>query len=83
MALTKLISKAAQNAFQKLVISKPGTIPDDRYSRKAFIIKVKRPKLNMFIGRVRKISTGLTKTFNIPKTSEAKTRTFKSSNRIR
>ncbi len=79
MALTRLMSRAAQNAFQKLVISKPGTIPDDRYKRKALMIKVKNPRLSMFIGSVKKISTGLAKTFNMPKTSEAKTKTPKSS----
>ena len=78
MELTRLIKSAAQNAFQKLVISNPGTIPEAAYRIKALIIKVKRPRLSIFIGKVKKIRTGLTNTFKIPNTNAANTKTFKS-----
>ena len=70
-----LIKRAAQNAFQKLVISKPDTNPETTYRRKALMTKVKRPKLNMFMGKVKMKRKGLKKAFKIPNTKAAKTRT--------
>jgi hypothetical protein len=41
-------------------------------SIKAFMTKVKRPKLKMFTGRVKSKATGLKKTFRIPRTAAAR-----------
>lgn len=48
---------------------KPGTIFETRIIKRAFITKVNRPRVNIFIGRVRISITGLRKAFIIPNIS--------------
>jgi hypothetical protein len=72
-----LTRRAAQKALQKLAISKPDTIPETAYRRKALITKVKKPKLKMFMGKVKRSRMGLKKTFRMPNNKAAKTKTLK------
>jgi hypothetical protein len=72
-----LIKRAAQNALQKLAISKPDTKPATTYRRKPFITRVKNPRVKMFMGKVKIIKIGLKMALRIPKIKEANTSAFK------
>ena len=72
-----LIKRAAQNALQKLAISKPETKPETAYRRKPFITKVKSPRVKMFMGKVKSIKIGLKMALRIPKIKAANTSAFK------
>jgi hypothetical protein len=72
-----LIKSAAQNALQKLTISKPDTTPETTYRRNPFITKVKSPRLKIFMGKVKIIKTGLKMALRIPKIKAANTSAFK------
>lgn len=67
-----LINRAAQNALQKLAISNPEIKPATTYRRKPFIAKVKSPRVNMLMGKVRIIKIGLKMALRIPRTKAAK-----------
>ena len=66
---TMLKRSAVKNPLTK----KPGIRNDARSTRKALITKIKRPSVKMVIGRVSKMSMGLTKELRIPKTTATKT----------
>lgn len=72
-----LIRRAAQNALQKLAISKPDTKPATTYRRKPFITRVKNPRVKIFMGRVKIIRIGLKMALRIPKIKDANTSAFK------
>jgi hypothetical protein len=55
----------------KFVISKPLTMLLANQNISAFIIKVKSPRVRIFIGSVSKRISGLISAFNNPRTSEA------------
>lgn len=52
-------------------MSKPFSIPAAILKIMAFITNVKKPSVRIFIGRVKKISIGLIKTFKKPTIAEA------------
>jgi hypothetical protein len=56
-------------AVQKEDISKPGTIFEAIIRITAFITNVKRPRVIMVAGSVRKVSIGLRTAFKIPRTT--------------
>ena len=68
--LTAEIRSVANTASRKLATPKPGTKVEMSQNRKPFITKVKSPSVRMFIGSVRRIITGLTKTFIRPQKKE-------------
>lgn len=72
-----LIKRAAQNAFQKLAISKPDTNPETAYRRKPFITKVKSPRVKIVIGKVKITKNGLKIALRIPKIKAANKSAFK------
>jgi len=69
--LTKLMSKDPKTADQKPYTLNPDIMPEAILSSMAFIIKVKRPRLRIFIGRVSKIRIGRKKAFRMPRTAAA------------
>ncbi len=60
-----------RTAHQKFLTSKPGTIALARSTRIALRTKMKRPKLRMVRGRVRRIKTGLRMALMRPRTAAA------------
>lgn len=59
-------SNDPQNAAQKPVTAKPGTILATSKNISALITKVNKPKVRMLIGKVKIINTGLIKIFTRP-----------------
>jgi len=64
--LTRLIRSDPITADQNPRTTNPEITPDTIMSRKALMIKVKRPRLNTLMGRVRRIRIGLKKALRIP-----------------
>lgn len=58
-------------AQKKPLTIKPGTKLLTKRINKAFMIKVKRPNVSMFMGRVSNMSIGFKNAFIIPKTKAA------------
>jgi len=63
--------RAPIKADVKLVISNPLTMLLANQNISAFMIKVKSPRVRIFIGSVSKIINGLIRAFNKPRTSDA------------
>ncbi|MDX1535709.1 MAG: hypothetical protein R3346_03050 [Candidatus Spechtbacterales bacterium] len=47
----------------------PGTIKEDNQTKNALITKVNKPRVKIFIGRVKKTKIGFMKIFRIPRTN--------------
>ncbi len=63
--------KEPNTAVQNPYTSKPGITPETILSRNAFIKKVKKPRLIMFMGRVKKSAMGRKKAFSMPRMAAA------------
>lgn len=70
--LTRLIRREPNTADQNPETSKPGITPEAIFNMKALIKKVKRPKLNILMGRVRMMTIGLKNAFSMPSMAAAK-----------
>ena len=70
--LTTLMIREPKTADQKPYISNPEITPEAILSKRAFMIKVKSPKVRIFMGSVRRIRMGRKKAFKIPKMAAAK-----------
>jgi hypothetical protein len=71
--LATLIRMEPNTADQNPRTSKPEMMPETIISRSAFMTNVKRPKLSIFIGRVKKMRIGRKKAFSIPSMAAANT----------
>jgi len=56
-----------RNAHQKFATPKPGIIAETKSINKAFMTKVKRPRVKILIGKVKNISIGFINVFTKPK----------------
>jgi len=70
--LTTLITREPNTADQNPYTSKPDITPEAILSIKAFITKVKRPRLSRFMGRVKMMTMGRKKALSIPSMAAAK-----------
>jgi hypothetical protein len=70
--LTRLMRREPNTADQNPETSKPGITPEAIFSMKALIKKVKRPKLNILMGRVKMMTIGLKNAFSRPSMAAAK-----------
>jgi hypothetical protein len=70
--LTTLITREPNTAVQNPWTSKPGMTPDTILSIRAFITKVKRPKVRIFMGSVKRITIGRKKALSTPNMAAAK-----------
>jgi hypothetical protein len=68
---TRLVIMAPQKAPQKLYTVNPGTIHEAMMKAKALIIMIKKPRVKIVMGRVKRIRTGLIKVLISPKTRAA------------
>jgi hypothetical protein len=66
-----LVMMAPQKAPQKLYTVNPGTIHEAMMKAKALIIMIKKPRVKIVMGRVKRIRTGLIKVLISPKTRAA------------
>jgi hypothetical protein len=69
--LTRLIRNEPNTAGQNPYTSKPEMTPETILSKNAFIRKVNRPRLRIFIGSVRMRAMGRKKAFNMPRIAAA------------
>ena len=70
--LTRLMRREPNRADQNPETSKPGITPEAIFSMKALIKKVKRPKLNILMGRVKMMTIGLKNALSRPSMAAAK-----------
>ena len=67
-----LIKSDPKTAGQNPLTSKPDITPDTIINKKALMINVKRPRLRIFIGRVRSKIIGLKNILRTPRIAAAK-----------
>jgi hypothetical protein len=70
--LIRLIKREPKTADQNPATSNLGITPEAIMSNIAFITKVKKPSVNMFMGRVMINKNGLRKAFSTPSMAAAK-----------